>query len=150
MKRIFDLTVAALLKIAEPFNLTYNEINIIVWYYLIPLFWAVLLDLKLRFPLVTPIVAAVLCVTTFIHRKDFSGFCDTAFQKSVDFLLLFRHIRMNYVAASVVVCIVVPLIITVILLLLLRKRRRGPRTGAPSRLPPPPLPDFPARPEAPY
>lgn len=118
MKKIFDITVVALLKVAALFNLTYNEINIIVWYYLIPLLWAVLVDVKLGLPLTTPFVVAILGIVTYVHRKDFKAFCDWLFMKSVAFLLLFDKVGMNYTVASVVVCVLVPIIITVGLLLL--------------------------------
>lgn len=118
MKKIFDITVVALLKVAAKFNLTYNEINIIVWYYLIPLVWAILVDVRLSLPLTTPVVIAILGIVTYMHRKDFTAFCDWLFMKSVVFLRMFDKVGMNYTVASVVVCVLVPIIITVGLLLL--------------------------------
>lgn len=119
MKKIFKLTVVALLKVAAKFNLTYNEINIIVWYYVIPLLWAVLVDVRLfHFPLTAPPVMVMLGVVSYVHRKDFTAFCDWWFMKSVQFLRMFDRVGMNYTVASVVVCLLVPLVITVGLLVL--------------------------------
>ena len=47
IKKIFDKVVDVLMLLADKFHTTYNAVNIVVYYCLIPLFWAVLLDYKL-------------------------------------------------------------------------------------------------------
>lgn len=44
----FALTVKVLLAIGRTFRLSYNAVNIIVWYMLLPLAWAGILDYKLH------------------------------------------------------------------------------------------------------
>lgn len=41
---IFDKTARALQSGARKLNITYNEINIIVYYFCIPLVWTVMID----------------------------------------------------------------------------------------------------------
>ena len=44
----FAITVKILLAIGKVFHLSYNAVNIIVWYMLLPLAWAAILDYKLH------------------------------------------------------------------------------------------------------
>lgn len=111
MKTLFDLTVKVLLTIAEKFRLTYNEINVLVWYILLPLIWALILSIKLHAPWMF-IVATVLAL---ILGRDFRKYSDKLFILSAKFLLLFKLVGMNYVVASVVICLAVPVLITVAL-----------------------------------
>ena len=117
---IFNLTALALVKAAQKLNLTYNEVNIIVYYMIVPLTWCIMLDFILNSWPWMSVVWLTLCVAViWWHRKDFSSWCDWAFQKSVNFLLWFRHIGWDYYKASVIVCIAVPIAIYSILTTLL-------------------------------
>ena len=46
-------------------GLTYNEVNILVYYLLIPLSWAVMLDFRLRLPIMT--TAVFIMETSFYY-----------------------------------------------------------------------------------
>lgn len=52
--KVFDATVNVLLFLGRTFRLTYNAVNIIVWYMLLPLAWAAILDYKLHQILFAP------------------------------------------------------------------------------------------------
>ena len=50
---IFRKVADALYKCASTMGITYNEINIIVYYLLIPLTWTVMLDCRIGTPITT-------------------------------------------------------------------------------------------------
>ena len=108
---IFNSVAAALLKVAKMTHLTYNEINIIVYYLIIPMSWCVMLDIIVRFPIFTPLWSVLWIYIFWTKRKFFSQWCDTAFSLSQEFLFSFKKIGWNYWKASVIICVVLPLII---------------------------------------
>lgn len=97
--------------IAEALHLTYNEVNIIVYYMLVPLSWCIMLDVIIGLPIFSPLLIVGEGIILWHHRHDFSKFCDIAFKKSQDFLLWFKRIGWNYCVSSVIICVIVPLII---------------------------------------
>ena len=110
MDLIFQIVVVLLNIIGDLTGLTYNEINIVVYYIVIPFTWTILLDkifkihyLKLSYGLIV--------IVSLIVIRDFSLFSDWLFQKSADFLLFFG----DYIIASVVVCVFLVVAIYVIL-----------------------------------
>ncbi len=119
IKKVFNLTAAILLITAKRLNLTYNEINIIVYYFIVPLTWCVMLDCIIKMPICS-IIWTVLGLSVYIaKRKVFSSWCDYVFKKSVQFLLSFNSIGWNYHKASVIICVVVPIIIYIALIIAL-------------------------------
>ena len=117
---IFNKTALLLVKTAQKVNLTYNEVNIIVYYMIVPLTWCIMLDFILSsWPWMSVVWLALCVAVIWWHRKDFSTWCDWAFEKSVNFLLWFRRIGWNYYKASVIICVVLPIAIYVILITLL-------------------------------
>lgn len=124
MNIIFDIVAQMLDLIASVTGFTYNEINIIAYYILLPFIYVALIDrivrkhvLKIAYILAW---AGILCLI-----QDFNAFCNTLFKRSVDFLMLFSRLGLDYVAASVVICVILPGIVFVVLLLLaLPKLRR--------------------------
>ena len=97
--------------IAKLTGLTYNEVNIIVYYLLIPLSWAVMIDYIAGLPFLSPMYIMAWIIFLWKDPMKFRDRCDWAFMKSVDFLLLFKRIGWNYVISSVIICVVVPLLI---------------------------------------
>ena len=117
---IFNKTALLLVKTAQKVNLSYNEVNIIVYYMIVPLTWCIMLDLIFSsWPWMSVVWLALCVAVIWWHRKDFSTWCDWAFEKSVNFLLWFRRIGWNYYKASVIICVVLPIAIYVILITLL-------------------------------
>ena len=113
MNAIFWITANLLNEIAKWTGLTYNEINIIVYYLIIPMTWTVMLDLITGFPIFTPLLllAWMYILAKIRTKRNFRVWCDWAFMKSRDFLLYFKRIGWNYIVSSVIVCVVVPIII---------------------------------------
>jgi hypothetical protein len=109
----FALTVKVLLKIGRACHLTYNAVNIIVWYMLLPLAWAAILDYKLHITALAP-AWLLLCTVVIVHqRKQWNRFCDKLFRLSQKFILYFG----DYYRWSVIICLLVPCIITALLIL---------------------------------
>ena len=99
--------------------MTYNEINIIVYYLIIPLSWFIMLDYIIGLPITTPIWILLWVYIFWSKRKFFRQWCDVAFKLSVDFLLKFQRIGWNYWVASVIIGVVVPIIIYAALIMLM-------------------------------
>ena len=116
---IFGIVAASLRLMAKVLHMTYNEINIIVYYLIIPLSWCIMLDYIMGLPITTPIWILLWVYIFWSKRKFFRQWCDVAFQLSVDFLLKFQRIGWNYWVASVIIGVVVPLIFYVVLILLM-------------------------------
>ncbi|MBR5086379.1 MAG: hypothetical protein IKX31_05155 [Muribaculaceae bacterium] len=109
--KCFDIVASVLYSIARATGMTYNEINIIVYYLIVPLTWTVMIDILLKKPIITPLLLIAWAIIFFAHRKDFRKWCDWAFQKSVDFLLWFKRIGWDYILSSVIICVVIPIVI---------------------------------------
>ena len=116
---IFGMVAASLNILAKLIGMTYNEINIIVYYLIIPLSWCIMLDYIIGLPITTPIWVAIWIYIFWSKRKFFRQWCDAAFKLSVDFLLGFQRIGWNYWVASVIIGVVVPIIIYAALILLM-------------------------------
>ena len=125
MKTIFVLVMHALQWCAAVTGFTYNEVNIIVFYMIIPFVYAAMLDgIIRRHWLKIAVVAA--WVVTLLAIPSFTVFCDRFFALSVAFLLLFSHVGLNYTAASAVICVILPLLAFGLLAGgLVASRRRG-------------------------
>lgn len=116
---LFNLVANILQTTANLLKITYNEINIIVYYLLIPLSWCVMADVCLQFPICTPLLLGIWGVIIIKTWGRFSAWCDWAFHRSVDFLYYFNRWGGNYVLNSVIICVVIPLLIYALLLVLL-------------------------------
>lgn len=109
--------IAELLEyLSEKLNITYNEINIISYYVIIPLIWSIMIDIALKTFIVCPILLICYLIIYLINRKNFKRFCDILFYKSQEFIFLFGK---NYVLWSVIICVFVPIVITILLLFLI-------------------------------
>jgi hypothetical protein len=118
MDLIFELVANFLFLTGYLTGRTYNEINIIVYFILIPFSWLAMLDKFFGFHWLK-IGFAALCVVFFVFCPDFRMFIDALFVKSVTFLDWFDRYGMNYITASVVICVLVPLLIYITLGLML-------------------------------
>ncbi len=119
MRRVFAITAKALVRIATLTNFSYNEINILVYYLLIPLSWTIMGDLIVKLPIFTGIVAILWTCIFIATRHKFSTWCDEVFDDSVRFLCWFRNIGWDYITASVIICVIIPLMIYLALILLI-------------------------------
>ena len=113
MLPIFAVVAGIEHVIAKLTGLTYNEVNIIVYYLLIPLSWLAMVDYITKIPFLTPIYIIAWIIFLWKDPMNFKDRCDWAFDKSVVFLLYFKKLGWNYVVSSVIICVVVPVLVYV-------------------------------------
>ena len=116
---IFRKVADVLIYGASVMGITYNEINIIVYYLLIPLTWTIMLDFYIGTPITTYTLIFIwfgIKIGTWGRFREWSNW---AFMRSVDFLNYFNRWGGNYVLNSVIICVLVPILIYVGLVLLL-------------------------------
>lgn len=118
---IFAVVAGAENLIAKLTGSTYNEVNIVVYYLLIPLSWTVMIDYITKLPLLTPMFVIAWIIFLWKDKMKFRDRCDWAFEKSVDFLLWFKRIGWNYIVSSVIICVVVPILVYIELIYALRR-----------------------------
>lgn len=114
IKLIFRVVANALYAISRITGLSYNEINILLYYFLIPFTWLLMLDIifdihYFKFSFV------VFCIGFYIGCRDFKSYSDWLFHKSVVFLNYFNRYGSNYHSSSVWICVAVPILIYMIL-----------------------------------
>ena len=122
MNTVFSIVYRFLLWLSALTGLSYEAVNIVVYYYFIPALFCVLIDkvTKKHYFKVGFVIAVIL---SLIIIEDFEAFSQDLFDRSVDFLLLFNAVGLDYVQASVVICVAVPIAI-IIYLRYLRKREQ--------------------------
>ena len=111
MYKTFLIVANSLNRIALTTGTTYNEINIIVYYLIVPLTWAVMLDIFIGYPVFTILTILIWALIFYKKRNHFRQWCDIGFRQSQQFLFWFKRIGWNYIVASVVICVILPLII---------------------------------------
>ena len=107
MNTVFQIVYSLLKWSAEITGFTYNEVNIIAYYILLPFAYVVLADKILKQHVLKIMYVAAITIILFTI-KDFTAFSNWLFQKSVDFLLSFEVLGWNYIVASVLICVVFP------------------------------------------
>lgn len=113
MLPIFAVVAGVEHIIAKLTGSTYNEVNIIVFYLLIPLSWTVMIDYLTKLPFLSPMFVLAWIVFLWKDPMKFRNRSDWAFMKSVDFLLWFKRIGWNYVVSSVIICVIIPILVYV-------------------------------------
>ena len=114
VSKLFWWVAKSLQSIARILHLSYNEINIIVYYLLIPLSWCIMLDCLIGMPITTLLLVAVWAVI-FLKVKSFSEWCDKGFKLSQRFICFSGE----YVKYSVIICVFIPVLIYAVLIALL-------------------------------
>jgi len=117
MNEIFDLVYRGLKWLSKISGLTYEEINIIIWYFILPASFVFLLERFFKTKYLTSGFAAIVFLV-ILGVKDFELFSKALFQKSVDFLNWFDNLGINYVQASVLICVILPILMIAALVFL--------------------------------
>ncbi|MBG6131539.1 hypothetical protein IWQ47_003142 [Aquimarina sp. EL_43] len=110
MEFLFEITYDFLKFLEKLTGFSYKEINIIIWFFLIPFTWMFLLD-KITEKNYFKIGFFAIVLIILITIPDFENFANWSFNSSVDFLNLFNNIGSNYKTSSVVICLLIPLLI---------------------------------------
>ena len=111
MLPIFAVVAGMEHVIAKLTGATYNEVNIIIYYLLIPLSWAAMIYYITKMPFLSIMYVIAWIVFLWKDPMKFRNRCDWVFIKSVDFLLWFKKIGWNYVVSSVIICVIIPILI---------------------------------------
>ncbi len=114
MNEVFDLIYRFLIWLSSITGFTYHEVNIIIYFILIPAFFVFLISLLSRnkYWILGYLLIVLILITTI---PDFRAFSDVIFDKSVSFLNWFENLGLNYVQASVIICVVIPSLILIAL-----------------------------------
>ena len=118
IQKIFNWVVRWLKALAKILKLSYIEINIILFFFVVPFSWLVLLDALCHFYYLS-MAFLIFCVGFFVGCRDFLAFSTNLYRCSVNFLNYFNRFGSNYVASSVWICLVLPLTIYAFLIYLL-------------------------------
>jgi hypothetical protein len=113
MLPVFALVAGVEHIIAKLTGSTYNEVNIVVYYLLIPLSWAIMIDYLTKLPFLSPMFVLAWMVFLWKDPMKFRDRSDWAFMKSVDFLLWLKKVGWNYIVSSVIICVVIPILVYV-------------------------------------
>jgi hypothetical protein len=89
LKTIFRIVAGALWLMGRVTGRTYNEMNIIVYYFMIPYSWLLMLDAIWGFHYCA-IVGGVFYLLLWLAIKNFKSFSDDVFELSVKFLNSFN------------------------------------------------------------
>ena len=122
MNKLFELTYNFLVQLSEFTGFTYKEVNIIIWFYLIPFFWLFLID-KANNSHRLKIAGLILIASSLLLISDFTQFSNDLFHKSATLLRSFNTIGSNYIVSSVVICLFIPIAITIYLFRRIRKQK---------------------------
>ena len=104
---LFLIVAKVLYRIAELTKLTYNQINVLLYFFLLPFLYLAILDYHFDFHYLK--AASVFTILGFIFGcRDFVDYSDWLFTKSVKFLQFFKRYGMSYESTSVWICVVLP------------------------------------------
>ena len=110
MDIIFQLVAFTLNEISDLTGLSYNEVNIVVYYIVIPFTWTILLDKIFKFHYLK-LTFSLIVVALLVIIKDFSKFSDWLFDLSATFLMFLG----DYIIMSVIICVFLIIIIYLVL-----------------------------------
>jgi len=109
MEKLFIIIKDLLVLLSRYTGFSYKAINIIVYYYIIPFIFIILIDkiykihyFKISFILVLSIFVLLI--------NDFEKFSIWLFKKSENFLNSFSFLGWDYIVASVIICVFIPVL----------------------------------------
>lgn len=120
IKFVFNFVAKWLHKITSLTGFTYNEINILIYYFVIPFTWLVLLYVIFHSHILK-IAFVIFCFGFYTGCRDFKNYSDWLFNKSVNFLNSFNKFGSNYYASSDWICVTLPILIYVLLIFIIIK-----------------------------
>ena len=110
MNRVFNTVAKALRSLSRLTGFTYNEINVLLYYFIIPFSWLILIDSILHLNYFK-LAGIIFSIGFFTGCKDFKEYADWLFFKSVIFLNFFNRFGSNYIRSSVWICVSLPILI---------------------------------------
>ena len=114
MNTTFEMVSSLLKWMAELSGFTYNEVNIIAYYIILPFAYVILADRIFEKHILKILYVVGVSIGLFLIT-DFTEFSNWLFQKSVDFLLSFQFLGWNYIVSSVLICVVFPALVFIMM-----------------------------------
>lgn len=114
MNIVFKIVEGTLSWFSDLIGLSYKEVNIILYFIIIPFIFIHLIN-KILDTRILKIGFAIGVLFFFIIVTDFQKFSIWLFDRSFDFLNSFDNIGLDYTQASVIICVILPGIIFLIL-----------------------------------
>ena len=115
MNKCFRKVANFLLYLAKKTKLTYNEVNVIIYYFIIPLTWCMMIDYIIHIPLFTLLWIVLWIIIYKLVKPSFREWCDMIFKLSQRFICFFGE----YVKYSVIICVILPILIYFLLVLII-------------------------------
>jgi len=112
MNKIFNIVYHIVIWLSELTGFTYREMNIIVYFIILPFIYFALIDRTFKFHY-AKIGFSITTILALIAIPDFKSFSSLLFDKSVDFLNWFDVLGWNYIEASVIICVVLPVLLLI-------------------------------------
>jgi hypothetical protein len=116
ISRTFDFVANWLFAMSKKIGVSYNEMNIIVYFIFIPITWLFMIDILIPTYGFLSVTYGLIWNIYLLKLKNPSRSADRLFNKSVDFLNYFNRFGSNYVASSVIICVILPIIIYAVLI----------------------------------
>jgi len=117
MDKIFNVIYTGLVKISALIGFSYKETNIIIYYYVVPIIFAILIDYNIGTHLFKA-SALIVLIVSFLFINDFTLFSNSLFDASVKFLESFKVIGLDYTVASVLVCVIAPIVLVIVVIII--------------------------------
>ena len=117
MDKIFNILSKGLIYLSALIGFSYKETNIIIYYYVIPFIFVILIDYKIGTHLFKA-SALIVFIVSFLFINDFTLFSNSLFDASVKFLESFKVIGLDYTAASVLVCVIAPIVLVIVVIII--------------------------------
>lgn len=130
MDGVFKLVYEILKWLSDFTGFTYREMNIMVYFILIPFTFFVLID-KILGKHFFKIGFSIIVVLSLFLVGDFETFSNRLFDRSVHFLNWFEVLGWNYTQASVIICVFVPLFFFLLLLFIVKRYKEKTRRSNP-------------------
>ncbi|MEW7289411.1 hypothetical protein [Aquimarina sp. 2304DJ70-9] len=115
MDYLFKIVYDILKFLEKLTGLSYEEINIVIWFFFIPFTWMFLLD-KITNKHYFKTGFASFILISLLLVPSFKIFSNWLFNASVDFLNLFNTIGSSYKTSSVIICLFIPIVIYIFLI----------------------------------
>lgn len=107
MSIVFKIVAGVLSLFSKITGLSYVEVNIILYFIILPFMYVHLID-KILDTRILKVGFIIGIIFFFIIVKDFQRFSIWLFEKSVYFLNDFDSVGWNYIQASVIICVILP------------------------------------------
>lgn len=126
MNEVFYIVAGVLNYFSDLTGLTYEEVNIIVYFFVIPFTWFVLIDIifKRHIGKFLFLYLSLFSLSFLITNNLFTSFSFWLFSESVKFLSSFTFLGLDYTIMSVIVCVFLVILVYALLVFIILVKRK--------------------------